>query len=266
MRRCRAEVLAKAHNAGMHHLFISLARWFCILTALAWAATGVAQPLLVTVDDNNPPFMYTRNGQATGAYPAIVRIAFARMGVPVTLEAKPWARALAELDRGQAAVAGIYRTEERAQRSDFSDPLLTENIAVFVRNPQGYKFTGIADLAGKTVGTVRGWSYGDAFDSARKRGLFIAEDTRSDQQNFEKLANGRLDAVLAIEEAGLAIVQASRASTTGPLKPYLASNPAHVAFPKGSGNAALLPRLNKAIADMKKDGELDRLLMEELTR
>lgn len=250
----------------MHALFLYLTRCVWALSALAWTSAGANEPLLVTVDDNNPPFMYARNGQASGVYPAIVRIAFARMGVPVTLEAKPWARALSELDRGQAAVAGIYRTDARAQRFDFSDPLLTENIAVFVRNPQSYKFSGIADLAGKTVGTVRGWSYGDAFDSARRRGLFTTEDTGSDQQNFQKLASGRLDAVIAIEEAGLAIVQASRAGTTGPLKPYLASNPAHVAFPKGNGNAALLPRLNKAIADMKKDGELDRLLMEELTR
>lgn len=36
--------------------------------------------------------------------------------------------------------------------------------------------------------------------------------------------------------------------------------------PAQVGNAALLPCLNKAIAGMKKDGELDRLLMEELTR
>lgn len=245
--------------------FLVAIGWCGVLPALAGPAAGPA-PLVITVDDNNPPFMYSRHGQASGVYPAILRIAFARLGVPMTLEARPWARALSGLDRGLTAVGGIYKTEARAQRFDFSDPLLTENIAVFVRHPQGYPFSGMADLAGKTVGTVRGWSYGDAFDSARRRGLFVAEDTRSDAQNFQKLASGRLDAVLAIEEAGTAILQTLPAGATlGALKPYLASNPAHLAFPKGS-STDLLPRLNKVIADMRKDGELDRLLMEELAR
>ncbi|VEB39937.1 Uncharacterised protein [Chromobacterium violaceum] len=47
---------------------------------------------------------------------------------------------------------------------------------------------------------IAGWSYGDAFDQARKEGRFAAFDGDSDQQNLQQLKLGRLDVVLGIRE------------------------------------------------------------------
>lgn len=223
-------------------------------------------PLLVQVDDSNPPFMYQVNGVATGVYPALVKAVFARAGVPVQVQAKPWVRVLNDMDRGVGAIAGVYRTAERARKWDLSAPVLTENIAVFLRKDADWAFTDFSDLNGRTIGTVRGWSYGESFDTARAIPLLTAEGTQSDRNNLRKLASNRLDAVLAVEEAGITALQSMGITTVVAAERYLSANPAHIAFPKSSRREALVQRLNKAIAELRREGELNRIFMLELKR
>lgn len=223
-------------------------------------------PVLVQVDDSNPPFMYQVNGMATGVYPALVKAVFTRAGVPVQVRAKPWVRVLNDMDRGHGSIAGVYRNNDRVRKWDFSVPLFTENIAVFMRRDADWRFTGFSDLNGRTIGTVRGWSYGESFDTARAIPLLTAEDTQSDRHNLRKLASNRLDAVLAVEEAGVNALQSMGITTIVAAKRYLSSNPAHIAFPKNSGREALLQHLNKAITELKREGEIDRIFLQELNR
>lgn len=88
----------------------------------------------------------------------------------------------------------MYRTTERVGKWDFSAPVFTENIAVFMRKDANWTFNEFSDLNGRTIGTVRGWSYGESFDTARAIPLLTAEDTQSDRHNLRKLAGRRLDA------------------------------------------------------------------------
>lgn len=230
------------------------------------ALARTAPPVLVQVDDNNPPFMYAAGDQAAGIYPALIRATFARAGIPVRVQAKPWARVLNDMERGQGGIGGVYRTTERAAKWDFSAPLLTENIAVFVRQDADWTFTDFSDLNGRTIGTVRGWSYGESFDTARAIPLLTAEDTQSDRINLRKLASGRLDAVLAIEEAGLIAIKDMGIRNVRASSRYLSSNPAHIAFPKSSEQDGLLQKLNKALAELRREGEINRIVMLELNR
>lgn len=223
-------------------------------------------PVLVQVDDSNPPFMYAIDGVPAGVYPALVKAVFARAGIPVQLQAKPWVRVLNDVDRGYGGIGGVYRTNERARKWDFSAPLLTENIAVFLRKDANWTFTEFSDLNDRTIGTVRGWSYGESFDTARAIPLLTAEDTQSDRHNLRKLASGRLDAVLAVEEAGNVTLKSMGISSIAPAARYLTANPAHIAFAKSSGRTALLQQLNKAIAELKHEGEINRIFMQELSR
>lgn len=237
-----------------------------LLGFMAPALAETPRPVLVQVDDSNPPFMYQQEGEAVGVYPAMVKAVFARAGVRVHIQAKPWARVLSEMGQGAGGIAGVYRTTERARRWEFSTPLLTENIAVFLRKDADWAFTDFLDLSGRRVGTVRGWSYGESFDTARRIPLLTAEDTQSDRNNLRKLDNKRLDAVLAVEEAGVAALQSLGLNSIAASERYLSSNPAHIAFPKNRGRHALLQRLNKAIAELQREGELNRIFMQELKR
>jgi polar amino acid transport system substrate-binding protein len=240
--------------------------FLCSLLLASQATARHASPVLVQVDDNNPPFMFVAGEQAAGIYPALIKAVFYRAGIPVVVQAKPWVRVLHDMDRGQGGIGGAYRTTERAAKWDFSAPLLTENIAVFMRKDADWTFTAFSDLNGRTIGTVRGWSYGESFDTARAIPLLTAEDTQSDRINLRKLASGRLDAVLAIEEAGLLTIKDMGIGNLRPAAHYLASNPAHIAFPKSSKRDDLLHKLNKAIAELKHEGEFNRIVLAELNR
>ena len=230
------------------------------------SSEAVRPAIVVDVDAENPPFMSSRAGDAVGLYPALIRAALGRCHDHVRVQAKPWKRAFVEIDKAQAGVGGLYRNAERLAKYDFSDPIYVENIAVFYRTVQPFDFRTVADLYGKRVGVLRGWSYGDDFDVAKRNGSIATEEVSSDRSNFLKLTDGRLDAVLAIEESGQAAMAASGLHGIEQANAYLASYPVYLAFNRKAAKSDLLVCFNKALAEMKQDGAFERIVRQELGR
>ena len=227
---------------------------------LALFCTSAAQAgETVAVDTANPPFMYGENGQAAGVYPALLREAFKRMKVELRIEPQPWKRALAGIDAGTEGVGGIYKNAERIKKYDYSEKLFDEATYVYARAP--FAFTGVESLKGKRVGVLRGWSYGEDFDKAAKAGEILTEEVGGDAGNFEKLAAGRLDAVIAIKEAAAAVIAAAGyGGKVTALDPPLAVSPTFLAFAKSQGKTAMLEDFNVALAAMRQDGSFDRIV------
>jgi len=238
-------------------------RWLALLFGLpllAWSGT-VSAGELVLFDEANPPYMYSADGKVAGVYPALLAEVFKRAGIEVELQAGPWKRDLAGLDAGTNGVGGIYQNSERLLKYDYSDKLFDEVILVYVPKGSPLTFNGIDSLKGKTVGVIRGWSYGDDFDAAVKAGTIKAEETASDALNFGKLSNGRLDAVLAIRESGAAaLASAGLTQQVVALEPPLSSAPSFLAFNKQAGKVELLAKVNAALATLHQDGSFDRIV------
>lgn len=233
----------------------------CLAVSLLSVSAG-AEPLLVMFDKANPPFMYaTVDNKAAGVYPALVAEAFSRMEQPAVLEVLPWKRALHFLDNGRGGLAGLYMTEERLKRYDYSEPLHTETTLVVQRASAPFPYLGLESLRGRTLGVLRGWSYGDEFEKARAAGLFTTEEVEGDAQNFEKLLAGRIDALLAVKESAETYMasSASREKFTVQERPF-ARNNAYLAFSKESHMREFLDRFNKALAEMRRDGAWDSIL------
>ena len=251
----------------VHFLRVCFASW-CIY---AFGLQSVsAQPLVINVDAGNPPFMYVAAGAKapSGVYPAVVTEISKRLGTSVALGGLPWSRVLQEIDRGRAGAAGLYKNEERAAKYDYSDPIFVERIAVFFSTKNPIEFKSIRDLYGKRIGLVRGWSYGDAFDLARKNNHLLVEETGADRNNFMKLSLGRVDAVLAVVESGERLLEEG-AGDFAYLKmapTLLIRNPAYLAFSKKAGQQETLRLFNLELEKMAKDGSLEKLVRQELSR
>jgi len=230
------------------------------------SAVTARTAVVVNVDAENPPFMSRQGGRAVGLYPALLRAALGRCHGSVVIEAKPWKRAFTEIDKAQAGVGGLYKNTERLAKYDFSDPIYVEKIAVYYRHARPFVFSLVSDLYGKRVGVLRGWSYGEMFDTARKNGLLTVEEVSSDRSNFLKLQDGRLDAVLAIEESGAANIAMAGMDGIDRADVFLASYPAHLAFNKAAGMTDLLSCFNRVMLDMKHDGSFERIVDQELGR
>jgi polar amino acid transport system substrate-binding protein len=230
--------------------------------------TGVRAQNAVTIDVDaaNPPFMYGTAAQAQGLYPELVKAAFLRMKQPAILAAKPWKRVLSELDLGLAGAGGIYQTGERARKYDFSEPLFNERIMVYFHRNRPLDFRSLADLEGLRVGVLLGWSYGDDFDAARKSGKVIAEEVASDRQNFDKLAQGRLDAVLAIEQAGSSLLALPGFGAIEKSPVYLTENLTYLAFNKNQHTEQLLKDFNRTLQEMRKDGSYAEIVNRTITQ
>ncbi len=130
----------------------------------------------------------------------------------------------------------------------------------------GAPYHGMADLAGRRVGVIRGWSYGEAFDGARRRGEFSCEEVAGDTANFAKLLRGRLDFVVATELGGRMLLQlpgfAGRI-TAGAVD--LGATPIHIALSRQhDGGAGLLAAFNAAVERLYRDGQVEPLVTREI--
>ena len=126
--------------------------------------------------------MFGTEFEANGFYRQLIDAVFHHLKRPVKLSAKPWKRAIAELDLGMAGVGGI----------------------------------------------------------------------------FDKLTHGRLDAVLAIEQVGIHLMQSARYTGIEKSPVYLVQNPTHLAFNKSLHAAALLNDSNHALGELRKNGDYAR--------
>jgi len=215
----------------------------------------------IAFDSANPPYMYEAGGNPAGLYPAIFKEAFSRMGVQAIFIALPWKRALSECDAGKAGIGGIYQNDERLKKYDYSSPYYEEHIAVYTLKSSGFIYSSTADLYGKTVGVLQGWSYGDDFDKAVAAGKIKKEEVASDATNMTKLSNKRLDAILSIVESGDAEVSKQNLSgTVVRQQKYIATSSVYLVFNKTANKKETLSKFDAAISAMKKDGTFDRIV------
>lgn len=232
-----------------------LGPWCIVLPRAVYAGETVY------VDAYNPPFMYKKNNDAAGIYPALVQAVFSELGEEVAVQAVPWKRAIANLDRGKGGLGGIYKTKPRLEIYDYTDEIFSEEIMVYVPKGKAFAFSSVYDLAGKRLGVIRAWSYGEEFDEAREKGLFKIEERHDDASNFNKLVVGHLDALLAIKEsAELIITKKSLSDKVEVLITPLVTISTYIAFSKKSDKRSLIQRINRAIKAMRRDGSYDKAL------
>ena len=111
----------------------------------------------------------------------------------------PWRRLLQNGESGEGLIFGIYKTPERSQIFAFSEPVYSDKIWLVSRCADRMIFNNLQDLKGKTIGIIQGSSAGDEFDK-QVNILFKAEyNTSNVSSRFLKLYQKRMDAFLLYE-------------------------------------------------------------------
>jgi polar amino acid transport system substrate-binding protein len=160
-------------------------------------------------------------------------------------------------------MVAVPRDAEREKFLEFSDSLLERKGFMYAQFPKaaGMKVASLTDLKGLTVGTVKGASYGADFEAAVSAGGIRLDGSADLESAFRKLAEGRVDVVLAVNLAAAEILRlpefSGKFATIG--LPYQ-STPLAIGIGRSSPALDQLPRINEAIAAMKADGSLKKIL------
>lgn len=186
----------------------------------------------------------------------------------------PWRRVLHNAENGEGMVFGIYKNPERLQIFHFSEPVYSDKIWLMSRCEDRLSYNSIQDLKGKTIGIVQGSNAGEEFDS-QVNILFRAEyNTSSLAGRFSKLYQKRMDAFLLYDprtnlremqkefnQIYAADIDEYRKKKTEVFcivpKPINVID-AHFAM-SNHGDHSLLEKLDKALIQARKSGELERI-------
>jgi len=251
----------------------------CGLATLAKAG----ETIVLETDDEYPPYSYMENGQFKGIYVELIKHA-AKLLTPkyeLVLNPVPWKRGLHNLETGQSlGLVGTYRHKEKAFISRYSIPFNREVVALFcteqVMNKSPRNFP--ADFAGLTIGINLGFILGDRMNSAIKGKTFKVRESKGNEANLLKLQAGTIDCYandrLAVyhsfnlllnkqrqhnfkQFSGFRLNQAQEISTADAMIGYSAVN-------SSSAKADFIEQMNKALAQLQKDGVIDELVAKSI--
>jgi len=187
----------------------------------------------------------------------------------------PMARLLNQIKNGEGLGFGLSKNSERLATMRFSEPIYANYVWIVTRKNNVFPFANLDDLKGKTIGVIRGVSYGDEFDQKKNEVFTVEEDTASHVARLKKLAMNRMDAMLfgarqsnASEVEALLhhmqyldrshVLDSAESDFTVLAKP-LRVDELHFAVHLNK-YGELIKRLNIAIARGKKNGEINRIL------
>ncbi|WP_163835611.1 substrate-binding periplasmic protein [Spartinivicinus ruber] len=128
-----------------------------------------------------------------GVFSHIVSKAFSLEGIQVKYKYFPWKRCyeLAKRDIFDGSVIW-QKKPEREIYFYFSDNVLSHRFVFFHRKDFDFNWESVSDLAGLNIGVTIGYDYENQFKKAAKEGKFNLHYVPSDEINFRKLINNRI--------------------------------------------------------------------------
>jgi polar amino acid transport system substrate-binding protein len=230
---------------------------------LAIAPLAGQSKTLTAVTDAWPPFIDAdRIGQ--GLSMEIIRSALGSEGYTVSLQIMPWQRALqAVTDAVADLLPEVWITPERKSTFLFSEAYATNDIVFIKRKGDPFEYTGLASLAGKTVGTVRGYGYDAAFLAA---GGFTRLPSYDLATNVRRLLAGNLDLTLEDRTVAMNLLRETDPILLDSIEfthTPLCTNSLHIAVGLRNPRAAeIVAAFNRGLAAMRADGRLAAILKE----
>ena len=176
------------------------------------------------------------------------------MNLDIRISLGPWEEVRAELERGEIdMLAGMYKTEERAKRVDFSIPHFLASYGVFV--PERSSIAGLEDLEDARILVQTGDLAHDYLLEHEIGAEIVTVDEW--ESLLPELLSGRADSAVMGMVQGVRLLQERGYRKIRLLSQPLLQQPYCIAVKKG--DAELLATINEGLNLLKTSGEYDRI-------
>lgn len=182
------------------------------------------------------------------------------LNVSFDIKAYPWPRAERHARDGAGLIFGLPKTADRLRELRYSEPASSNTLWLVTRSDATFPFRTLDDLRGKTIGAVRGYSYGDEFERGRNRLFRVDEDIASRATRLQRLLLKRVDALLLYQPS-----TESPAEIEAALDQFIQPHLKDLTLPPGV-HLAVLPKplqvengMHFAVSRKHDDGMIDRI-------
>ncbi len=237
----------------MKHLFLSL---LCLFALNSCGSSSDETTLTVAVSADNPPYEFIQDGKIVGLDVEIIEALGAALGKKVIIKNLDFPGLFPALSSKNidCVISAISVTEARKEHFDFTDVYASSPMSMIVRDADGFKT--IDDLNGKTIGVQLGTTWEiEAKKIAETHPGTIIRSLSNNLVLIEELKSGSVDAVL-LEKMQVAEFIKNNSGLSF-FDPAGLSSDFAIVLNKGSD---LLPKLNKAIGELQKNGKLETII------
>ncbi len=246
---------------GLLSLFLILTLFIaaCGSKETAGDKTSDEKVYKVGVDTTYPPFEYKDGNEYKGIDIDLINAIAKNQGIKIELNPMDFGGIIPAMQANQldVAIAGMSITDDRKKVVDFSTPYFDAGLTVVVKEDNS-TIKSADDLKGKTVAVKKGTTGAKyAQDNAAKLGITVVQFNDSPAM-FQEVSNGNADALIedypvisyaiAQKDLGLKIVG-----------DRLNGDKYGIAVLKGQ-NKDVLEKINKGLAELKKDGTYDKII------
>lgn len=240
--------------------------WTMALTLLLGAGvirpgSAAAEKLSVAALVDYPPFSDVGRPQL-GFANELLMTAMGRAGYEIEIAMIPWSRALAGVQDGTYDILTcVWKTPEREKFLTFTAPFAVNRLVFAQRANEDFVYNSLTDLTGRTIGTIPGYAYDEAFLKATN---FKREEAANVATNLRKLSAGRLDLTVEDELILRFVINTQLPDLKMMLElapGALSENPLHFGVSKRRPDAdKIADAFNAALSEMRGDGSYDHLL------
>ena len=236
--------------------------FFCSIALSTWAA----EPIRLASGEWSP--YQSQHLKHFGVASRIVSEAFALAGIQVEYGYFPWARSLENAESGKWDGTFLwFDTPERRKLFYISDPVVDIQYVFFHLKDYPFDWQTVDDLKGIFIGGTLKYDYGETFQSAEQAGTIKVERAPSDELNFKKLLEGRIQIVPNDLDAGFDIIRQHFTPEETKLFAYhpqpVKLAPHHLLLSKKiKRNQQMMAHFNRGLAQLKASGKMKQFLAE----
>lgn len=230
-------------------------------------STEQAQPaksgetvLRIATEGAYAPYNFTNPDGSLGGFDIDIANAICdKMQVKCDIKAQDWEGIIPALKSGKydAIVAAMSVTPERSEQVDFSTPYYANTLMFLAKQDSTFDPSKQSDIDSTTIAAQRSTISSQWLEKTHPKAKMQLHDTLTNA--FLDLSAGRAGAMIADKAPALTWLQTEGGKGFAVKGEEIAIDD-NIAVAVDKGNAELLEKINKAIADMKADGSYDAIL------